>query len=277
MTTSEHVWTDDADEQWADAFTLAAARLPAVRHGDIMGWLDEVHTAVGDSEVSAEALYGTPDEAAEHLPAGMPIARRAAVDAEGMTPREAADGVLMTMGAFLLGLAVWGFATRGWSLDVTAPAAALVAIVVPLGTGGWTTALLLRRNGRLRASWLAAATVTLLAAVAMASTLLVADPDQVVVTVPVLAVGALGLVTATLGWFLPTPDAVVDDRSRDWPADQWYLRLEGVLRGRHGVARTAARTAIEETRSYVEESGAPHPYNEFGAPEIHALHVWKSL
>ena len=273
MTTSEHVWRDEADDEWADAFALAAARLPAVRHGDIVVWLDEVHAAVGESEVSAEVLYGDPAGAAQKLAAGIPITRRAAVDTDGMTPRAAVDGALMTMGTFAVGLAIWGLATRGWFLEATALATVLVGLVLPLGTGGWSAAVLLRRTGRLRASGLTAGITTAVAAALTGAVLLTGEADRIVATVPVAVAAAVGVAAVVGGWVLPIPEAVVDDRSRSWAPAEWFNRLDGLLRGRHGLDRSDARAAVEEARSYVQESGSTHPYDEFGAPEVHAARL----
>lgn len=54
-------------------------------------------------------------------------------------------------------------------------------------------------------------------------------------------IALFGLVLIAIGWKLPDEANDIDRRSSNWDPDDWFDRLEGLLRGRYSYPRRIAR------------------------------------
>lgn len=267
--TTEPEWTDERDAAWADRFTWHASLATPARHDDITAWLDVVHDAVTDTGRTAEDLFGPPDDAAQELAAQLPAERRAATDLDAETPRSVARLVLLNTGWFTAALGLGLLLSDGWMLGVTSMHLVVLATLALGGTGS-TMAVLAWSSGRPGVT-LACTGATILTIVGLVGLGMgVLDRTSVIATVPTPALVTTGAVLMLLWWRWPEPTTTLDTESRGWPADQWFTRLEWLLRGRHHLPADVARTAVAECRAHATDAGT-HPYDLFGPPQVHAL------
>lgn len=269
MNTTGHTFGRQQDTEWADTFAWHAAWATAARKDDIRRWIEVVHEAVIDSGSTAEELFGPARDAAETFARDLPPEQRAAADLDESTWSSLPRTLLVMTGWFLLALGLALFSSTGWSVDVTLPAVA-VFVALLLASSGLGTAGQAWVSGRPAAAGAWALVSVAFVAVVVFVAMQVLDRDRTLGSLPTVVLPALGALLLVLWWNLPERAPTVDDRSRDWPADRWFSRLEWLLRGRHKMPRATAHRLTAETRTHVQETGE-HPFEAFGAPQVHAL------
>ncbi|MFI0739549.1 hypothetical protein ACH4PU_15895 [Streptomyces sp. NPDC021100] len=263
-------WERKADEEWAAAFEfhLVMRHLPPRKVTERA--LADVHEAVRESGGPARELFGEPTAYADAVAAetetetGETSPTGAGLD--GVTAGERFAHTLL-VGALIGG----GLAALRWFEDglwlgfswVSLAAVAMVATAVLLVCG----AVALRTAGRVRAVW--AALGAAVATAAGGSFVMSVLPDRHLFALPApllvaacaaLAAGAHRLSADRVDtWFAPP---------RPRGAEAWLRRLEGLLRGRHGMSRKEAYEHVAEARSHVREK--PGALREFGDVEAYA-------
>lgn len=269
MTSEKLTWDNAADLHWAESFEDLGLAESTVGADVIEDWLREILSAMQESGRGAEELFGSPADALRDHIAVVPAENRAAVDLSGQAPINLIGTGLTSVGLLATLMSIVYFVKDGWQLDVTATALWVVAAGLVLGLGGclvwaWRTA------GRAVLSTVTA----LVMALAMSGAVIAAvrlNNEASLFKLPTLVLTAAGLTLMIMGWNLPVHTPRVDDRSSRWSADQWFVRLEGLLRGRYHLSGDVVRGHIQEAQSYVDEHGANHPFEQFGAPETYAL------
>jgi len=259
----QRAWTDE-DEAWADRVRLVALARHGLDGAAVEKALVVAAAAVEDSRQRAADLFGPADAYAQELADDQPDDLRAGEE----DARSALALGLVVGGALAVVAAVLAAVATGWWLPVSVRG----LVGVPLVGGGAPLAgLAVRwwRGGRLRPA--GGAGVAAAAVVVVAAAVLTGGPAEVLGRVPVLALGLLGVGLVTAGALLPTGVRPVRDDSSALSPQDWYGRLEGVLRGRHAVPRARAREMTAEARAHVRSSGAAHPAVELGDPRLHAL------
>lgn len=271
-------WPTEEDSRWAARLELRLA-LDHGGSGDLaQEVLAEAFEAVMESGRGAEDLLGDPAEYAAEVAAERGGAepgaeqRRGAVDIEGVTPGERFCGALMTGGALgaVLASIRWvgnGLWFRpGWT--GLAVIALLLAVVLLIGA-----ALALHAAGRLGGTRLAGGAVLL--AIPLGALAATGLPTGAALTLPAPAVVAAALLLVAAGWMLP--QNVVDrwfegDALAEADDAAWLRRLEGLLRGRHGLSGTEARQHVTEARAHLAASGGG-AHAEFGPVRTYALRL----
>ncbi|MBU3864808.1 hypothetical protein KN815_12165 [Streptomyces sp. 4503] len=266
-------WPREEDARWAGRFRLRLI----LRHDPPDGLgdqvVDEVYEAVTDSGRSAHELFGDADDFAAQVAAErIDDAHRSHRDMHGVTPGEGFRGGLLRLGAVGVLLSLYGWFssglefTIGWRELVGIP---LIGTVPLLGV----VALTLRTAGRPRGAWTAivgAVVMVPVAALAIGSL-----PDGPLFSAPAPAVVALSALPAVIGWLLPEervsrwfngPEAAHHDD------EAWLRRLDGVLRGAHGLSPKQAQTHVEEARAHLAASGG-EAHEQFGTPQVYALRL----
>ncbi|MBZ4320103.1 hypothetical protein [Streptomyces huiliensis] len=268
MTTAAGIrWQRKADEEWAAAFEfhLVMRHLPPREVTERA--LAEVHEAVTAAGGSARDLFGDPAAYADAVAAEATDEKHAAkAGVDGVTAGERFAHTLLV--AALIG---GGLAALHWFQDglwlafswvsLTALATVVTAVLLVCG------AVALRTAGRVRAVWASLGAAA--AAVAGGSFVMSVLPGQRLFALPApllmaacaaLAAGAHRLSADTVdAWF---------DPPRPRNAEAWLRRLEGLLRGRHGMSRKEAYEHVAEARSHVRED--PQALVDFGDVETYA-------
>ncbi|WP_432491001.1 hypothetical protein [Kineococcus auxinigenes] len=264
-------WPRPADERWGDRLRLRLAVEHGVPAPVAEEAVAEARLACWESGRPAEELFGAADEhAAEVARERVPVERRAAVDLDGTSPRDRWATLLLGAGSGGLVGGVSLLVAQGWTTAVT-PAGLAVLAATAVGLAGAAWGVLERRAGRLGRgwAWIAAGAAGLVACVAAADALR-DRPALGELPVPLVLLVSLALVVA--GAKLPQRPATLDAGAAGDP-DEWFARLAGLLRGRYHLSRADARARVEEARGYWRDSGSAHPGDEFGTPEVHALHL----
>lgn len=271
-TYSDDGWASAEDQRWGDAvrWRLAVSH-PAATRPLIEQVLVEAQQACTESGLTAHELFGDAESYAAEV-AGERISEeeRAAVDMDGIAPAEHVQGMLLAVGFAGTLLSVVLMLVHGWFVEVSP----WQLVMLAAGSVAFATAaggVLARSAGQLRRSWfLAALTLVALGAGAAVGLVLQDRPPlgELPTLVPALVYGAL-FVGA---WNIPTPAPRPADR-RDLPAEAWFGELEGVLRGRYYLDRTAVSRYVTEARTAWQESATTHPQDELGSPQVYALQV----
>lgn len=264
-------WARPEDEVWADRLRLRLALVHG-GEGDLAEEvLAEVHQACTESGRTAEELFGTADAyAAEVAEDRIPVEVRAEADLDGAVPGMKWQGLAYAVGGTGIMLCLLVLLQDGWRAAAgPGELVLLVAVVVGMGAAVW--GLLERHAGNLRRGWvLWTGTAAVVVAGSWIGVTLRDRPS--VGGVPVLWLLAACVTLVAVAHRLP--DHVVP--ARDWrsdPADAWFDRLGAVLRGRYYLPRADVAAQVAEARTYWRETGAAHPYDEFGAPSVYALRL----
>ncbi|MCX4584567.1 hypothetical protein [Streptomyces sp. NBC_01481] len=262
-------WTREEDERWAAAFE----RELVLKHNPQKGLADqalsEVHETVTETGRSARDLFDDPRQYAASVAAErIDEAHTSRVDLAGTTAGERFTAGLAVAGfnGVLLSASLW--VRNGIRADVswatlTGVGALAAATVVAC------VALALRTAGRMAAmrACLGAFAVTLVGGIAAASLLphhaLFSLPAPVLLAASAaVMVGAHRLPDRTADrWFAP---------ARGGGSEAWLRRLDGLLRGRHGMSAADARGHVAEARSHLAAAPEPTAQGEFGDVEIYA-------
>lgn len=271
MTSTTTTWPSDEDQAWGDRLRLRLGLDGTVTAEIADDAVADARAACQESGRPAAELFGEPDAYAREVARDrVPVEERASVDLAGGTPRSRWTLLLLTAGSSISVVSMALFFSSGW----TAPASvAHVALFVGVLLS-WVAALwglLDRRAGLLRRGWAwwAGAAAGVAASSAAAVSLRDREP---LVDVPLVAVLAFGVALVVVA-VNRTPPAPVADTSRTLSADAWFDRLGGLLRGRYYLSRTVVRQQVADARTHWQDSGAPHPHDEFGAPEVYALEL----
>ncbi|MEW2393330.1 hypothetical protein AB0933_33715 [Streptomyces venezuelae] len=271
-------WARKEDEDWADTVLVRLALDEDVPVGFAEEVLAEARQLVEEAGEPAREVFGDPAAYARSVAAErVSETYRAGIDTRGLRPAERLGAALGSMG-FLL-FAVFGLVwiQDGLWVGVNwSSVAGLTGIGVAVSAG--CVAFVARAAGLFRGMWwfLAGAAVALGAAVVLANTL--SDARLFRVPAPVLMLAGVPLAVAAFllpeeridRWFTPArPAGGLDD-------EQWLARLDGLLRGRHGMKTAEARAHVEEVRQHL--AAAPRAEDGraedlFGDAEIYALRL----
>ncbi|MFD6435765.1 hypothetical protein [Streptomyces venezuelae] len=277
---AEVTWAPKEDEDWADTVQVRLAFDEEVPVGFADEVLAEARQLVEEAGEPAREVFGDPAAYARSVAAERVGEQyRAGIDTRGLRPAERLGAALGSMG-FLL-FAVFGLVwiQDGLWVGVNwSSVAGLAGIGVAVSAG--CVAFVARAAGLFRGMWwfLAGAALALVAAVALANTL--SDERLFRLPAPVLMLAGVPLAVAAFllpeerinRWFTPArPAGGLDD-------EQWLARLDGLLRGRHGMKTAEARAHVEEVRQHLaadSEKHAGHGRAEdlFGDAEIYALRL----
>lgn len=270
-TYSETEWIRPEDKQWGYAvrWRLAVGH-PAAGLELIEQVLTEAQEACADSGQPAQNLFGDAEAYADEVAAErITEEARAAVDMDGIAPAEQLQGALLAVGFIGTGLSIVLILKRGlvfemfpWQLALLA--AGIVALAAAVG------GVMARRAGQVRRSWsLVGLAVGALGAGTAVAAPLAEHPalGELSTFVPLAASVALFVIV----WNMPRPAGT---KSRpELPAEKWFAQLDGLLRGRYYLARADASGYVAEARTAWQESGAAHPQDELGSPQVYALQL----
>lgn len=92
---------------------------------------------------------------------------------------------------------------------------------------------------------------------------------EVPTLVPLLVCVALVVLAARQ----PSQVDLADEDAPDESAPEWFDRLAGVLRGRYYLSRRDVRHHVAEAQAFWRDTGATHPRDEFGSPQVYALRL----
>lgn len=271
MTSTTTTWPSDEDQAWGDRLRLRLGLDSTVTAEIADDVVADARAACQESGRPASELFGDPDAYAREVARDrVPVEERASVDLAGGTPRSRWTLLLLTAGASISVVSIALFFSSGW----TAPASVAHVVLFVGVLLSWVATLwglLDRRAGVLRRGWAWWAGAAAGVAATSAAAVSLRDQDPLL-DVPVVAVltGGVALVVVAVN---RTPPAPAEDTSRDLSADAWFDRLAGLLRGRYYLSRTAVRQQVADARTHWQDSGAPHPHDEFGAPEVYALEL----
>lgn len=271
MTSTTTGWPSEEDQAWGDRLLLRLGLDSTVPPGVADAAVSDARAACQESGRPAVELFGDADTyAVEVARDRVPVEDRASVDLAGGTPRSRWTLLVLTAGTSITVISIFLLFSSGWTLQVTAAHAALFVGVLL----SWTAilwGLLDRRAGLLRRGW--AWWVGGALGIVASATVTVSLQDRApLVDVPVLVLLAAGAALVAVAVNI-TPPAPPEDRSGDLPADAWFDRLGGLLRGRYHLPREAVRQQVADARAHWRDSEAPHPHDEFGAPEVYALEL----
>ncbi|WP_432544251.1 hypothetical protein [Kineococcus sp. SYSU DK002] len=269
-TATGRAWPTAADEGWARRVRADLLRedVPAVLADAV---LQDARAVCADSGRPAAEVFGTPQEYVRQRPQeSLDPDLRARYDRDGAPDAPDAPGLLLRLGGAALFVSIGTAAREGWTAEGGYAHAALLAAVLGTFLLG-SEALRRRRAGRLRGSrsaW-AWAVVTAVAGIG-AARLLRDDPARLDVPVLVPLLTSVAVVAVGAGLRARRPVAPLPAVPEVAP-EQWFTRLEQVLRGRHLVPSATARREAAEARAFWTASGASHPREEFGTPEAYAV------
>lgn len=271
---SEPAWPRPEDGQWAAGFRLRLL----LRHDPPDGLDDqvlaEVHEAVTDSGRSAHELFGDPGDFAAQIAAErIGDAHRGRRDMEGLTPGQVFLGALTVLGALGVFFALRGWFTGGLWLTVEWPGLVGVGLIgcAALLVGA---AFALRTAGRPRGMWTALGGAV--ATVALTGLAVSAFPDGPLFRVPAPAVAVLAALAAVAGWRLPEEPVSRWFTGRETAQEDdevWLRRLEGTLRGAHGMDRARARAHADEVRAHLAAAPGAGARAQFGPAPVYALRL----
>ena len=271
MTDTTTRWPTADDQAWGDRLRLRLGLDGAVPAGTADEAVADARDACLESGRPAVELFGDADTYAHEVARDrVPVEDRASVDLAGGTPRTRWTLLLLTAGASTTVVGIALLLTSGWTAPAS-PAHVALFVGVLLSWVAILWGLLDRRAGLLRRGWgsWSAGALGIVASSTAAVSLRDRDP---LVDVPVLAVLAVGVALTVVAINIKPP-APAEDTSRDIPADAWFERLGGLLRGRYYLSRATVRQQVADARAHWEDSGAPHPHDEFGSPEVYALEL----
>lgn len=265
-------WPSPKDRDWGDRllFSLTMTHsVPAAVAAEAVG---EAREACRETERAAAELFGDADAYAREVARDrVPVEERAGVDLEGGTPRDRWMLLLLTAGSSLGILSVMLLFGSGWTVEVGPAHAVLFSGVLAAWIGAhW--GMLERRAGRLRRGW--QWWVGSVAGVVVASTgaVLLKGRDPLF-EFPVVALLLLSIALVVLGARRKPRPVPVGDVSRTLSPDAWFGHLGGLLRGRYYLPRESVRRHVADARGHWRDSGASHPQDEFGPPEVYALEL----
>ncbi|WP_306333755.1 hypothetical protein [Streptomyces sp. KL118A] len=269
-------WARKEDEDWADTVQVRLAFDEDVPVGFADEILAEAHQLVEESGQPAHDVFGDPAAYARAAAAERVSERhRAGIDTRGLRPGERIAASLGSLGFLLFALFGLTWIQDGLWVDVTWSAVAGFTGIALCAAAG-CVAFVARAAGLFRGMWwfLAGAAVALVSGIALIEVL----PDDRLFRVPapvLMVLGALLCVAAFLlpdatidRWFTPArPDGGPDD-------ERWLSRLEGLLRGRHGMKTAEARAHVKEVRQHLAAApGDGRTEDVFGDVEIYALRL----
>ncbi|MEU5774989.1 hypothetical protein ABZ819_17095 [Streptomyces venezuelae] len=277
----EITWARKEDEDWADTVLLRLALDEDVPVGFAEEVLAEARQLVEEAGELAREVFGDPAAYARSVATErVGETYRAKIDTRGLRPAERLGAALGSMG-FLL-FAVFGLVWIQDGLWVGVNWSSVAGLTgIGLAVGAGCVAFVARAAGLFRGMWwfLAGAAAALVGAVGLAYTL--SDERLFRVPAPVLMLAGVPLAVAAFllpeeridRWFTPArPAGGLDD-------EQWLARLDGLLRGRHGMKTAEARAHVEEVRQHLaaaaEEAatGDGRAEHVFGDAEIYALRL----
>lgn len=264
-------WTRASDRAWADRLRMRLALVHGGKSDLADEVVGEVHQACAETGRSAEELFGPADVyAAEVAEQRIPVEVRAQADLDGSLMSKRWTVLAYGTGGPGIVMCLLVLLREGWTIGVT-PAGLALLVAILAGAAMATGGLLERHAGALRRGWVlwTASVVVVVVGAWFATTLRDREPlGTVAVLLPLAACVALVAVAPRL------PDrAVPDDDLRARPADAWFDRLAGVLRGRYYVPCADVAAHVAEARTYWCESGTEHPEDEFGTPSVYALRL----
>ncbi|QKW10127.1 hypothetical protein HUT18_30720 [Streptomyces sp. NA04227] len=256
MTTGRTIdWPHEADADWAATFEVQLLLHHEVPDGLAERVLAEVRETTEESGVRAAELLGDPRAYADTVAAERVDERyRGSVDLNGLTPVEqfrrilyagAVTGAVTTL-VFWFTEGIRVQFSPGAGSFVLLVLTALVCIAVAMG---------MRSAGRYRAvtGWglaggaLVAGAIT--AAVALSEDPLVKLPAPVVLLAPLLLAASVRTSPA------PALNAWFEGPAEEPDSRRWTTRLDGLLRGRHGMPGREAREHTAEVRSHLAAAG----------------------
>ncbi|MEU8957289.1 hypothetical protein AB0C93_23640 [Streptomyces sp. NPDC048518] len=302
--TPELSWAREEDEEWADAVLVRLVLDEDAPSGFADEMLVEAHQLVAEAGQPAAEVLGDPAAYARTVASERVSERyRARIDTRGMRPGERVAASFGTLG-FLL-FAVFGLYWIQDGLWVTVAPSSLAGFAgIAVGSCLGCLAFVARSAGLLRGMWgfLAGAAAALIGGIALASTL--AEDRLFRVPAPVLmlagvgwAVGAFLLPDTRIDrWFAPgrraggTEGGLEGSREGGLDDERWLARLEGLLRGRHGMKAAEARGHVREARQHLASAegsaagsttgsttgsaaGEERAEDVFGDVEIYALRL----
>lgn len=270
-TYSETEWVRPEDRQWGDALQWRLAlEHPAASREMIERVLVEAQEACTETGLPARELFGGAEAYADEV-ASERIREedRAAVDMDGAHPADQLQGVLLAVGFTGTILSLLLLMTQGKAVEVF-PWQLVLQSAGTVTLGAAVGGLLARRAGQIRRSWLLAALAVGALGVGGVFALRLADSaplGELSTIVPLLAYVAMFV----LGWNMPARRH--PHPQQDSPPEKWFSQLNGLLRGRYYVARATASGYEAEARTTWRESGAAHPQDVLGSPQLYALQL----
>ena len=262
-------WTREEDETWAANFELELVLKYNPQKGLADQALSEVHEMVTETGRSARDLFDDPRQYAASVAAErIDEAHTSRVDLAGTTAGERFTAGLTVAGftgALLSAIrwvrdGIWVDVSWATLTSVSALAAATVVACV---------AVALRTAGRVPAmrACIGAFAVGLVGGIAAASLL----PQRELFSLPApVLLTASAVVMVGAHWL---PDGTADRwfaRARGGDSEAWLRRLDGLLRGRHGMSAADARGHVTEARSHLAAAPELTAQGEFGDVEIYA-------
>ncbi|MEU5901400.1 MULTISPECIES: hypothetical protein [Streptomyces] len=275
-TAPEISWARKEDEDWADAVRVRLAFDEEVPVGFADEVLAEARQLVEEAGQPAREVLGDPAAYARGVAAErVSETYRAGIDTRGLRPAERLAAALGSMG-FLV-FAVFGLVWIQDGLWVGVNWSSVATITgIGVGVSAGCVAFVARAAGLFRGMWwfLAGAALAFAATVALADTL----SDERLFRVPAPVLMLVGVPLAVAAFLLP------EERINRWftparPAgglsdEQWLRRLDGLLRGRHGMKTAEARAHVEEVRQHLAAAPATiRAEHAFGDVEIYALRL----
>ncbi|MFF9900674.1 hypothetical protein [Streptomyces longispororuber] len=267
-------WDREEDADWAatvEAHLAFDHDAPAGLADDVLA---EVHELVREEGRPARDLFGAPEAYARAVAEErIGEEHRARTDTHGLTPGGRLLAAFGTLGAAGAVLSVLVWVEGGLWVDVSRPGVAFLSTVVA-AVGLVAVAVAARSAGRLKGAYAFVAGVP--AVVAAGAGVSVAVPEGRLVSVPVPVLLA-GCVACVVGAFA-VPERVVDRwfavRPPTGGDDAWFARLDGLLRGRHGMTAAEARGHVREARQHLA-AGPPgdRAADVFGDVEVYALRL----
>ena len=264
-------WPRIEDEDWGRRVRAGLLRedVPQVLADAV---LEQARAACRDSGRPASEVFGTPAQYVRQRPQeSLDPDLRARYDRAGVPEGFDASHLVVRIGVVGLVVSIGTAARQGWTAEQGyAHAALLVAVFGAFLLGG--EALRRRGAGRLRSSrraWAWAAVVAVAGTGAAAALREHPARLEVPVLVPLLASAAVVVAGALLPG--PRPAAGTAGTAGGTTPEQWFTRLEHLLRGRHLVPPARARREVDEARAFWLASGTEHPQVEFGTPQAYAV------
>ncbi|MEU7134411.1 hypothetical protein [Streptomyces sp. NPDC046261] len=265
-------WTRKEDERWAAVFELHLVTEYHPQKNLADQALSEVHEMVTEAGRSAEDLLGDPRQYAASVAADRLDETHAGKrDLRGATAGERFTTAVVMAGFMGLTLSAVRWISDGlWvkvSFASSAAAGALAAGAVIL-----CLAVALRAAGRMRAMWAClGAFIVMVACGMIAATVL---PQYLLFSLPIPVLLAVSVAVMVGAHWLP--DATADRwfSSRHGGDDAaWMGRLDGLLRGRHGIPVKDAREYVTEVRSHLSSAECRSAQEEFGDVETYAARL----
>ncbi|MBB2903033.1 hypothetical protein FHR75_003869 [Kineococcus radiotolerans] len=259
------------DEDWARRVRAGLLRddVPQVLADAV---LEQARAACRDSGRPATEVFGAPSEYVRQRPQeSLDPELRARYDRDGVPEGFDASAVVLRLGVVGLAISIGTTAREGWTAEHGyAHAALLAAVLATFLLGG--EALRRRGAGRLRSSrsaWVGSAAVAV--AGLGAAWALRDDPARVDVPMSAPLLACVAIVAAGVLLRRRRPAAGTAGVPDDTTPDEWFTRLEHLLRGRHLMAPARTRWEVDEARAFWRAGGTEHPQVEFGTPQAYAV------